>query len=146
MCIRDRNYLVETFSRRSYDNPNKYIDPVYNQSMKSSVWEVLKIYFNGNQFVFKSHNFNLSISFFQCICVLILATFFILLKYNSKKNIALTITLWISILAPLSWFVIFKSHSYIHTHMNFIVWYMPFMLFGFVLIGNCVNQLFRKKI
>lgn len=139
------NYLLETFTRRSYDNPNKYLDPVYNQSMKSSVWEILKIYFNGNQFVFKSHNFNLSISFFHCICVLIIATFFILLKYNSKKYIALTITLWISILAPLSWFVIFKSHSYIHTHMNFIVWYMPFMLFGFVLIGNCVSQLFRKK-
>jgi hypothetical protein len=140
------NYLLETFTRRSYDNPNKYLDPVYNQSMKSSIWEVLKIYFNGNQFVFKSHNFNLSISFFHCICVLIIGTIFILLKYNSKKNIALTITLWVSILAPLSWFVIFKSHSYIHTHMNFIVWYMPFMLFGFVLIGNCVNQLFRKKI
>lgn len=140
------NYLLETFTRRSYDNPNKYLDPVYNHSMKSSIWEVLKIYFNGNQFVFKSHNFNLSISFFHCICVFIIATFFILLKYNSKKNIALTITLWVSILAPLSWFVIFKSHSFIHTHMNFIVWYMPFMLFGFVLIGNCVNQLFRKKI
>lgn len=139
------NYLLETFTRRSYDNPNKYLDPVYNQSMKSSIWQVLKIYFNGNQFVFKSHNFSLSISFFQCICVFIIATFFILLKYNSKKNIALTITLWASILAPLSWFVIFKSHSYIHTHMNFIVWYMPFMLFGFVLIGNCVSQLFRKK-
>lgn len=140
------NYLLETFTRRSYDKPNKYLDPVYNQSMKSSIWEVLKIYFNGNQFVFKSHNFNLSISFFQCICVLIIATLFIVLKYNTKKNIALTITLWVSILAPLSWFVIFKSHSFIHTHMNFIVWYMPFMLFGFVLIGNCVSQLFRKKI
>jgi hypothetical protein len=113
--------------------------------MKSTVLDVLKIYFEGNQFVFKYHNLDLSVSFVQCICVLIIATIFILLKYKSKKTLGLTITLWVSILAPLSWFTIFKSHSFIHTHMNFIVWYMPFMLLGYVLIGNCVSYFFRKK-
>jgi hypothetical protein len=139
------NYLMETFLRRSYDNPSKYLDPVYNQSMKSAVLDVLKIYFEGNQFVFKYHDLDLSVSFFQCICVLIIATIFTLSKYKSKKTLGLTITLWVSILAPLSWFTIFKSHSFIHTHMNFIVWYMPFMLLGYVLIGNCVSYFFRKK-
>jgi hypothetical protein len=50
--------------------------------MKSTVLDVLKIYFEGNQFVFKYHNLDLSVSFVQCICVLIIATIFILLKYN----------------------------------------------------------------
>lgn len=139
------NYILETFSRRSYDNPDKYIDPIYNQSMRSSVWDVLFTYFKGNEFVFKYHNLNLTVSFFQCICILLIVTIFILIKYKTQKTLALITTLWISILAPISWFVIFKSHSFIHTHMNFIVWYMPFMLLGYVLIGNCATTFLNKK-
>ena len=54
---------------------------------------------------------------------------------NHRKLSALSIATWFSILAPLSWFVIFKGHSYIHTHMNYITWHMPFTLLGFALFG-----------
>jgi hypothetical protein len=47
----------------------------------------------------------------------------------------LVVATWVSILAPLSWFFVFKSHSYIHTHINFVVWQMPFTLFGFATWG-----------
>lgn len=51
--------------------------------------------------------------------------------------------LWVSITAPLSWFIIFKGHSYLHTHMNPIVWYMPFMLLGFVLTGSTCRYILQ---
>ena len=61
-----------------------------------------------------------------------------------RRQKALTATLWVSLLAPLSWFVIFKGHSAIHTHMNPIVWYMPFLLFGFILTGSTCWRLIRQ--
>lgn len=36
---------------------------------------------------------------------------------------------YVMLLAPMSWFVLAKSHSYVHTHMNFVLWY-----FGFIAI------------
>jgi hypothetical protein len=53
--------------------------------------------------------------------------------------------MWFSLLAPLSWFVIFKAHSYIHTHMNFIVWQMPFTFFGFAACGLLVERFFAHR-
>ena len=55
-----------------------------------------------------------------------------------QHYIALIWTTWFSILAPLSWFVIFKAHSYIHTHMSFLLWQMPFTFFGFAVFGSVV--------
>lgn len=31
---------------------------------------------------------------------------------------------FIAFLAPISWFVLAKPHSYLHTHMNFVLWYL----------------------
>ena len=41
---------------------------------------------------------------------------------------------------PIAWFVIFKNHSIIHIHMNLVLWYLPFLLFGSVLIGYVIKQ------
>lgn len=55
--------------------------------------------------------------------------------YYSKKSNKLpwTYEIWliycVGFLATISWLVLAKSHSYIHTHMNFVLWY-----FGFVQI------------
>lgn len=43
---------------------------------------------------------------------------------NKDKEIVLLV---LSMMATLSWIVLAKSHSYIHIHMNFVLWY-----FGYV--------------
>lgn len=58
-----------------------------------------------------------------------------------KTDIAFVITAWISLFAPLSWFVIFRSHSLVHPPLNFIVWQMPFTLFGFALCGRTLARM-----
>jgi hypothetical protein len=52
-----------------------------------------------------------------------------------RKVSALLLTTWFSILAPLSWFVLFKAHAALHMHLDFIVWQMPFTLYGAALCG-----------
>ena len=46
-----------------------------------------------------------------------------------------------ALLAPLSWFIIFKAHSYVHLHMDSIVWQMPFTLLAFALLGLLLQRL-----
>jgi hypothetical protein len=49
-----------------------------------------------------------------------------------------------SILAPLSWLIIFKAHSYVHTFMNNIVWQMPFTIYGFAVCGLVIQSLVTR--
>ena len=137
-------YIYDTLLRRTYDIPSKYKNIEYINSMKSTAWEVIQLYLNGSAFKYKTGDgskyeisFMMVIVFFLCITV-----FYLYFKtknpmfIGTKNNFnALIITFWVSIIAPLSWFILFKSHSYIHIHMNFIVWYMPFALLGYVLLG-----------
>jgi hypothetical protein len=50
--------------------------------------------------------------------------------------IALATTTWISIMAPLSWFIIFKSHSVLHPFLDPLVWYMPMFLMMFTFVSS----------
>ncbi|MCP1997198.1 hypothetical protein [Flavobacterium sp. HSC-61S13] len=149
-------YLKDTFFRRTYANSSSFSTP-YKESLDSSVWAVLDQYLSGNAFIFNKANDSIAISFLEVIFVFagFSLLFLILLFFNrlnssqKTKGLALMYTMWFTISAPLSWFVIFKSHSYIHTHMNFIVWYMPFMLLGFVWIGyviSCIISGFLRKV
>jgi hypothetical protein len=63
-----------------------------------------------------------------------------------RTSLALIGAAWFAILPPLSWFVLFKAHSAIHGHLNFIVWQMPFTFFGFAVIGLLLHPLvFRAR-
>lgn len=42
---------------------------------------------------------------------------------------ALYVTAAVSITAPVSWFILAKGHSYIHTHINYILWSVPVLYF-----------------
>ena len=56
-------------------------------------------------------------------------------EQTRRKCVGLLATAWFSLLAPLSWLIIFKSHSANHLHMNHIIWHMPFALFSFAAFG-----------
>jgi hypothetical protein len=61
-----------------------------------------------------------------------------------RSDGALLLAAAVSLLAPLSWFVVFKAHSYEHTHMNFVLWQMPFSFFGFALCGVAAARLWHR--
>ncbi len=149
-------YILFSFGKRTHGSSDNF-DPIFQKSLDSSLWDVLMAYWNG-------HVFNLThwsdhplwqsisrISFGSCILFFLFVS---ILVFSSKtirqfpafrrQQIALTAMLWVSLLAPLSWFIIFKGHSYIHTHMNHIVWHMPFMLLGAVLTGSMLSFFVRQ--
>lgn len=60
-----------------------------------------------------------------------------------RVSLGLIAATWFSLLAPLSWFVIFKAHSHIHVGMNQIAWHMPYVLFGFAIVGRVCGSIGR---
>jgi hypothetical protein len=154
-------YILYTFGKRSYGDPAIYPELV-QESLKADVFPVVMQYFDGvvinlNNLIRTPHEWLsdlFEIRFDELFYLFLAFTLMALLSIRSlqktslarEKTLALIGATWFAILAPLSWFTIFKSHSYIHTHMNYITWHMPFTLFGFALIGLATKQTFSRLV
>ena len=146
-------HVIWSFGKRTYGEAEDF-PPVYAASLNAGTLSVVITYMNGVFFDLNNYlsienafisNFLLKIRYYYLIVLFIAMS--ALLFWRSHKVmqtsrqrhfIALICATWFSILAPLSWFVIFKAHSYIHTHMSFLLWQMPFTLFGFAVFGTAV--------
>lgn len=120
------------------------IPAVYKNSLEANVFKVVGLNMLKNMMV--GLNMVVIIAVFTLLSITLFAkkdTFPNCYQNRSRKTFALVATTWVSILAPLSWLIIFKGHSYIHSHMNPIVWYMPFCLFGFTMIGYIFPSLYK---
>ena len=138
--------------RRTYGDPTVF--PELAASLEASLTEVLATYlmgpfFNFSQYVYTENPFLLrwvfGVRYVSLIGLFAIATVLLIpaLRGTGSESPAraLVTATWFSALAPLSWFVLFKSHSYQHPHMNFIVWQMPFTIFGFALCGLALRHL-----
>ena len=153
-------HVIWSFGKRTYANAEDY-PPVYAASLEAGTIGVVITYMNGIFFDFNNYlpntnsfvsNSVLKIRYVYLIVIFMLMSALLFLRLNEKKiaaqrqhYIALIWTTWFSILAPLSWFVIFKAHSYIHTHMSFLLWQMPFIFFGFAVFGSAVIAWTKKQ-
>ena len=139
--------LKERILVRTQTSPEAYIDTPYYDSQQASVFYVLYV------FLIKGGSFRLKIPYLFWMLVFAYISFQVyspkITAYYKEHNLkllkALVITVWFSFLAPLSWFILAKSHSYIH-NINYIVWHIPFMIFGFALIGYYWRLKIRKLI
>lgn len=155
------NHVAYSFGKRTSGTPQNY-PPEYAPGLKASTTGVLVTYlkgtfFNANNYLSTSSRF-LSVYLFKVryisliLCFMILSGLLYFLRNRrateaeGRKPMALIAATWFSILAPLSWFIVFKAHSYVHAHINFILWQMPFVFFGFALCGLVVKRLFPRFI
>jgi hypothetical protein len=154
------DHIMNSLEKRSYGDPNKF-SPVYSPSLKSDTISVVMTYLEGSFFgpdeflpnlspfinqIVKGINYLFLIFFFGILTfILIIGRKNIPTKQEKRAGLALVLAFWFSLLAPLSWFILFKAHSYIHTHMNFIVWHMPFTFFGFAVCGFVIRLLLNIK-
>lgn len=136
-------YISDTFNRRTLGDPEKY--PEYAVSLEAKAWDVVVIYLNGDSAIAQAN-----IKFIDLILMFAILTG-IYFAFEKRLNIsqdmrtkvrAFAIATWISILSPLLWFIIFKGQSYVHTHTNFLSWYLPFTICGFALCGVIIQNLF----
>ncbi len=141
------DHIIYSFEKRTYADSQDFPDDL-TASLKASPASVVTTYLNGiyvdlNNFLPASNTFAsevlYKIKYWYLIVLFALGSFFLYFFrkrpfYRDKTNLVLVCTTWFSILAPLSWYIIFKSHAYVHK-MDTIVWQMPFTLFGFAVCG-----------
>jgi hypothetical protein len=120
------HFVVALLMRSSGDG--RWFSPVIAESLRTPVISVLTTYLAGYYFE--------PIKYWHVFALFILAILVLLARRRNRPDWAYITTLCFSVLAPLTWLVIFKGHSQIHTHMDFIVWQMPFTLLGFGVIGR----------
>ena len=144
--------LAYIISKRTHGDPN-FVADVYRESLNSSVFEVFLKYWNGHAFDLRRLGWNLEdITFGHLIIFALIISLFgsLIVKYKFPEkttlNRAILVAKWFSILAPISWFVMAKGHSYIHTRLNHVLWYVPYLLFVFAYFGFTLSlslKLFR---
>lgn len=117
-----KNIYEQDVLRRTFGGDVTKFDPVYSNSFNASLLDVLKKYiFEFNTDLLKG----ISGKFFPVLIILNIIILFKTKSFNIKKlNSAMFI---VFSLAPLSWYFLGKSHSFIHTHMNYVLWYFGFI-------------------
>jgi hypothetical protein len=159
-------HIIISFGKRAHGNPDNHAE-VYRAALEANVWTVVNKYLKDawcnpenimGDYAWLLPRFILRISYEHVILLFLIFTGIGVAMYlfktaavekHQNKLWALIGMTWFSLLAPLSWFVIFKGHSFIHTHMNAITWHMPFMFLGFALVGYVATlsmQILKVKI
>ncbi len=148
-------YIAYSLKKRTHEDSRNF-PSIYASSLESGTTTVVAKYLNGtffdaNNYLYSSNpfvsNWLFKLRYYYLISLFLIMSAFLYFRskrYVAEKNrescLALIFATWFSFLAPLSWFIVFKSHSYIHTHMNYIVWQMPFTFFGFAVCALVVKS------
>lgn len=109
--------------RRTYGDPTQFA-PVFKASLESSFFDVLNTYWNHWQTplsIFIPGDYLGAIFWIFAIGVV----YGILTKRRfSYREPAMVLVFFA---ASASWFLFGKAHSYIHTHLNYVLWYFGFI-------------------
>lgn len=127
------NYLMERFVLRT--TGENTIPP---EQLKLRT--ILNQYFNT--YAIRQRWIGVEISFKSLVLCHIISSFMLLI-FKQFKNI--TITSWLAFLVSISWLVLFRQHSAVHTHINPIIWYLPYMFFAYAIIALSIQVLFNKS-
>jgi len=143
--------------KRTHGNASDFPD-IYTASQSAGTIDVVITYLRGTFFDVNNYlttsspfvsRFLFEIRYLYLIVLFLVMSIFVFYRRDNnistkqrQRNLALIFATCFSILAPLSWYVIFKSHSFIHPHMNYILWQMPFTFFGFAVCGLAAKSVF----
>lgn len=132
-----KSIIDQDVLRRTYGADLNAFDPVYWESFNASMFDVLDEYiFNWRTDVFFYIHQKM---LFPIMMTLSLVIF--LIQYERKTLLIKNAAMFAVFFAvSVSWFVLAKGHSYIHTHMNYVLWY-----FGFVQVCLYVIADFTLK-
>lgn len=144
-------HILDRLNRRALGDPSKYSGQ-HAESLRVSVFTVVKTYLHMNAFNTKSPLQPWQVPYWMLIAIFAFFTIIFITTYKYRRRsaiplqgLALVIATWFSITAPLSWYIIFKPTSYIHTFLFPMAWQMPFVLMGFALSGYVIQNLFKRK-
>lgn len=124
---------------RSHGGDGDYSDEL-QRSLDASVLDVFELYWrgitNGTRILAAESVFELNAESIVIPALAIVAISGVVFAFVGKNrsgqdrrehysHIALLVMAFV---ASISWLVVGKGHSYIHTHMNYVLWHLPFLL------------------
>ncbi len=121
---------LDLVGRRTYGDA-QYYDAGYADSLNASILSVLNKYIGFGDV----HSVPMFVLFIATIAVLIYRKY--KMHDQSKKDVCMFI---ISLLSTFSWLILAKGHSYMHTHMNFVLFYMGWAQISFYIIIKTVIE------
>jgi len=115
-----KSYMRQTKKNQSFQSYCHILSTISPQELRDIVI----------QFVVKVINYFAFIVFFV----------FVFIEALKQRNY-ISLSVLLSLFATLSWFVLAKGHSYIHYHMNYVLWYLPFIPLSMILLVNKGNKI-----
>ena len=151
-------HVIYSFQKRTYADPKEFPGP-FRASLAAPAVPVVRKYLEGS-FVDLERPHKQprngsggprKVTYQFLVALFLVASVVVCLQKRRwaaanrwRGSLALVASTWFSILGPLSWFVIFKAHSFVHLHLNFIAWQMPFTIFGFAVCGLALRSAFLR--
>ncbi|MCA6066817.1 hypothetical protein JI747_006490 [Chryseobacterium sp. RG1] len=131
-------HLKDAFFRRSsseyfYEKSQNYLT-----LLKKFHLDIITRY-SGNSFINEDLTF-IKVPFAVILLAGIVCSVYLYLKKIDRK---LIFTTWFSITAPFSWFILFQQHAHIHKHIDFFIWYCPFLILIILLISLTLNSFLK---
>lgn len=112
------------------------------ESLKASPLTTLKKYFSWNTNIISGISGSFFILLFVSSAFMLIFNLLIK-KKNSINDLILYILFFITCI---SWFILASPHSYIHTHMNYVLWYFGFIQFMlYIIVDFIINIIFNNK-
>lgn len=132
--------IKEDVLRRTSGGNLNELEPIYWMSVNASVWETFSKYFHFPTEIIIGVAGNL----FPILCLIPLSIFAYEVR-SRKLNYETVVMYFVFFLTSASWLCLAKGHSYIHTHMNYVLWYFGFIQICFYIILHKFWMTFRKK-
>lgn len=138
-----KNIIKQDVLRRTYGadiNSRNPADGREGYSIFASTWEVYCLYFHFNTEVITGITGNL----FALVCIVPLLIFGYEFKIK-KVDYQLLAMYLVFFVTSISWFILAKAHSYVHIHMNYVLWYFGFVQICFYIIINKIVVLIKGQ-
>ncbi|PKF76229.1 hypothetical protein [Chryseobacterium sp. PMSZPI] len=130
-------HLLDAYSRRSNGGYSYTGEYAYLNTLKQYHVDILFRYIGGS---FITEDF-VKLPVFVILVIGFLCSLFLYFKNIERRLVLVT---WFSSAAPLSWLIIFKQHAHIHPHIDFFIWYCPFLILLVLLISLTVTSFLKK--
>ena len=127
---------------------------LYEQSLSSNPLDVLNTYLSMPVFgapykILILGNFNVLSFIILTLIVCLISPKLINNSAELRNYTALGAAWLVSLLAPIGWFLLARPHSFGHTHINFVLWFLPTIPLGFALLAMpfriVLSQVRRSK-
>jgi hypothetical protein len=117
-----KNIYEQDVKRRTYGDAGNF-DPSYQASLLATPWSVVQTYVMNWRTDFLYGLKGDVFAGLSLLSVLVVAFRGVVGDAQWKTQAGLLLAF---VFVPLSWFVLAKAHSAVHTHVNFVLWYFGF--------------------